>query len=528
MNGGARFGRAFRFGLVLVGVVAPCASGCGGQPTPIRAAPAATSRLPAAALTPVDPLATPPRPSESPPVPFPSIIASKLDNGLGVRVVTRSNYPLVELRLVVASGTASDGAEPGVAALAGELLKAGGAGKWTALQLAERAALLGSSLDVETGRDSTQIRLAVTSGDFDAALDLMGAVANVPRFNAMEFEKLLQRELERVRSAAKSDPSWAGSMLLYRELFSSPAGPNPYAHFDAEPSELERLTLASCKRWYHAHFVPKNATLIVAGDVSAHAVNVAAWRVFSNWTGPLPATPDFAPAVLPTEPQVWLVDRPHSAQSQIYVAGLGPPRSSPSWPAVAVSNQILGGGVASRLFLDVREKLSLAYHTGSSLEEPVYGRVPIVLSAGTQTAKTDLALQALLEQAKRLTTTPPSKAEVAMATRNLSDSFLFRTETLDAVATLTAKLVLLGLPMDYFDQYRKALRQLDASTVSAETYAAVDLSQPVIVVVGDASRVADSLSHFARVLVVDPERGFNTVREVPRNEARRIGIIPTG
>ncbi|HEY3667591.1 MAG TPA: insulinase family protein, partial [Polyangiaceae bacterium] len=292
--------------------------------------------------------------------------------------------------------------------------------------------------------------------------------------------------------------------------------------------ELERISLASCKRWYHGHFTPKNATLIVVGDVTLPAVSDAAWRVFSRWSGPRPAAPDFAAAVLPAEPKLLLVDRPHSAQSQVYVAGLGPLRSSPSWPAVAVTNQILGGGVASRLFLDVREQRSLAYHAGSSLEEPVHGRVPIVLSAGTQTAKTDLTLQALLEQAKRISTEAPSEAEVALATRSLSDSFLFRTETLDAVASLTAKLELLGLPNDYFDEYRRALRQLDSSGVFAQAHGSVDLSQPVMVVVGDASELADSLSHFARVVVVDPEQGFRTVRELPRNAAQPVGVIPAG
>ncbi len=69
-----------------------------------------------------------------------------------------------------------------MAALAGELLKAGGAGKWNAADLAERAESLGASLDVVTDRDATRITMAVTTADLDAALDLIGAVAQKPRF----------------------------------------------------------------------------------------------------------------------------------------------------------------------------------------------------------------------------------------------------------------------------------------------------------------------------------------------------------
>jgi len=457
---------------------------------------------------------------------FPSIGHSRLDNGLELRVVTRKNYPIIELRLVLASGIASDGSEPGVAAVAGELLKAGGAGKWNAADLAERAESLGASLDVVTDRDSTRITMAVTTADLDAALDLIGAVAQQPRFAAVEFDKLKQRELERVRNAAKASAGWAASMVLYRELFDLPTAVHPYAHYDAKPSELEKLTLASCRRWYQTHVTPGNATLVVAGDVDAATAEAAAKRVFARWKGAKPNAQSYNGPVPAETRTVWLVDRPHSAQSQIYVAGLGPERSTPEWPALAASNQILGGGVAGRLFLDVREKRSLAYGTGSSLEEPARSPVPIVLSAGTQTAKTGLAVQALLENLDKIASAPPTDAEVGMASRSLADAFLFRTETLGAVADLTVKLAILGLPDDYFDTYRTALRKLDNATVYQAAQKYFKIKNPVVVVAGDAAVIAKPLSHFAKVVVIDPEHDFQPGRTLPLDPTQSLEAAP--
>ncbi len=273
---------------------------------------------------------------------FPTISHSRLDNGLELRVVTRKTYPIIELRLVLFSGIASDGAEPGVAAVAGELLKAGGAGKWNAADLAERAESLGASLDVVTDRDSTRITMAVTTADLDAALDLIGAVAQQPRFAPVEFDKLKQRELERVRNAAKASAGWAASMVLYRELFDLPTAVHPYAHYDAKPSELNKLTLASCRRWYQSNVTPGNATLVVAGDVDAATAEAAAKRVFAGWKGTKPSGQTYNNPVPPEGRTVWLVDRPHSAQSQIYVAGLGPERGTPAWPALCRQQSDLG------------------------------------------------------------------------------------------------------------------------------------------------------------------------------------------
>jgi zinc protease len=502
------------------------AASCAAPPPPPKP-PVATVAPPAKAPEPpADPLASPPPAGIAADKPFPAISHAKLDNGLDLRVVTRKNYPIIELRLVLFSGVASDGAEPGVAAVAGELLKAGGAGQWSAAQLAERAESLGADLEVVTERDSTRITIAVTTGDFDAALDLLGAVVQKPRFAPVEFDKLKQRELERVRNAAKASASWAASMVLYRELFDLPTAVHPYAHYDAKPSELDKLSLQSCKHWYQTNVTPENATLVVAGDVDAAVAEAAAKRVFSGWKGARPSGQTFNTPLPSQERMVWLVDRPHSQQSQIYVAGLGPERSTPAWPALAATNQILGGGVAGRLFLDVREKRSLAYGTGSSLEEPAHSPVPIVLSAGTQTAKTGLALQALLDNLNKIGSAPPTDAEVGMASRYLSDSFLFRTETLGAVADLTVKLAVLGLPDDYFDEYRGAVRKLDTGTVYEAAQHWFNIKNPVIVVAGDAARIAKPLSHFAKVTVIDPEHDFQPGKQFPMDENQNLEALP--
>jgi zinc protease len=496
--------------------------GCAAQashasaPTSASARPGATAAL--AAPAPADPLATPPPAAALPDIAFPPIRHAVLDDGMELRVVPRKDLPIVELRLVVFSGAAADGVQPGLSALTGELLKEGGAGPYSAEQLAERAESLGAHIDVSTGRDATSIGLGVTSADLEGALGLLADVALKPRFSPVEFAKLKQREIERVKNSARGNADWAASMVLYRRLFAVPSGIHPYAHYDATASELEDIGLADCQAWYRRYFTPPNAVLVVAGNVDPFLVEQAANHAFAAWRGTRPAPLAYPAPARPLAPAVWLVDRPHSGQSEIYVATLGPERSSPSWPALAASNQILGGGVASRLFLDVREKRSLAYHTASNAEEPAHGPVPLVLSAGTQTGKTASALQALLDNMHRLAEAPPAPWEVQMATTSLSDELLFRTERLGALAEATAKLALLGLPDDYFSGFRRDLERLDPGSVFAVASRYYDAPEPVMVVAGDAAAVAEPLRRFGNVEIMDADRDFLTVRELPRQE----------
>ena len=501
-----------------------CVLGCSAAPAPKPVAPkpvpSVAAPLPSAATK--DPLAEAPASGITPDAKFPSIARRTLANGLKVAVISRKNLPIIELRLVFHSGTASDGPKPGVAGVAGELTKVGGAGPWGTEALLEHAESLGADLSVLTDRDSTRISLAVTTGDLDPALDILSAVATKPRFDAKEFGKLRTREVEQVRAMAKSKAGFAASMILYRELFDAPTSIHPYSRYAALPDELAKLTLLDCKAWHKAHMTPKNATLIAAGDVDIDVFAKAAERAFSGWQGEKPEAPRFSEPMPEAERHLYLVDRPGSGQAQVMVGRLGPDRQTPDWASLAVLNQVLGGGVAGRLFLDVREKRSLAYSTGSFVDETAHSPVPIVLSAGTQTDKAPHTVQALLDNLQRMAQSPPSAAEIETATRYLSDSFLFKTETVGALADMTAKLSVLSLPDDYYDEYRKAVRNTDGATALAKAGKFFKSEHIVVVVAGDAEKLAQRLTHFSKVIIIDPNKGFAPGKMLPFNSTQPL------
>ena len=212
-----------------------------------------------------------------------------------------------------------------------------------------------------------------------------------------------------------------------------------------------------------------------------------------------------------------MVDRPKSSQSDIYAAVLGPERVDKSWASIAVANQVLGGGVSSRLFLDVREKQSLAYRTRSSLVEVGHGPAPLVVYAGTQTAKTGLALKGVLDNLETIGHTEASAEEIDTATRYLADVFAIRMETVGAVASELAHLRVMGLPDDYDDGYRKELRDNTAPLALKAASAAIRPGHEIVVVAGDARIIGPMLSHFGEVKVVDPTRDFARIQTIPMN-----------
>ena len=122
-----------------------------------------------------------------------------------------------------------------------------------------------------------------------------------------------------------------------------------------------------------------------------------------------------------------------------------------------------------------------------------------------------------MENLAGMRSSPPTSDEVTEARRYLSDIFAVRMETIGAIADMVAQLRDLDLPDDYWDTYRAALRAV--TTVDTDTEAAKIFTpdHALIIVAGDADVVADPLTRFGDVTVVDPEHDFRVLRTLPKS-----------
>jgi zinc protease len=446
--------------------------------------------------------------------PFPSVTRAKLANGLGVSVVTSHTLPIVQIRVVVHAGSGY-GPAPGVAEITAEMLKDGGTRALTSAELVRRVETLGANLSVSTDFDATVIGTAVTKDHLGEALALLSQVVREPRFDAAELKKLKDRETDEAEDVARSSGAWTATRIMFQELYPAKS---PYATYGLVPSEIAKIDGAQIRDFHRRFYVPKATELVLAGDVDADAAKALADRDFGKWTGGDPPKVDFAaPRATPAR-RVVIAHRPKSVQSDVFVALVAPERKEADWAAIRVANQVLGGGVASRLFADVREQRSLAYRTSAQIYEMAHGPQPLVVYAGTQTPKTAQAVTGLLENLAKMTTSPPTSSETDTASRYLSDIFAIRMETIGSIADMVVMQDTLGLPDGYWDTYRKELRATNAGQADAAAKKLYPASGGLIVVAGDADVIGPELARFGEVTVVDPEKEFKTVRTLPPSQ----------
>lgn len=457
---------------------------CRSTPTPAPVTPTPTPVAAADAGTPetVAPRVAVPTPGPARDVHLPPVRATTLANGLAVQLVEYHTLPVLHLRLVVGAGSATDPANlPGLASLTGDMLREGTTTRSSA-QIAEAIEFVGGSISVSTSADVTVLSVSVLRDHAETALNLLADVVGRPTFPQVEINKLKRRETDRLQQS-RNDPGWLTRRAFYQGLYGEG---HPYGRIDTTTQALARLTRADLVAYHRARYVSGNMFLTVVGDVQPAAFDTLLGRTLGTLRrGTAPATP-IAAAPAATARQIVLVDRPESAQSVIRIGNVSLRRADPDWVPFTVANQLLGGGVSSRLFMDLRELRSLSYGVYARMGENV-GESQWFAGGQVRTAVTGDALHALFRHLECLTTEPAPEPELAMTRSYLTDSFALSIETPGNVADLISGMRIFGLPADYYDTLRARVTAVDAAASLATARRYIRPDRSLVVVVGTAS-----------------------------------------
>jgi predicted Zn-dependent peptidase len=428
------------------------------------------------------------RPRVSPPasgpardVHLPAVRTARLPNGVALNLVEYHTLPVLHLRLTVRAGLSSDPANlPGLSSFTGDMLKEG-TRSHTSAQLAETIEFVGGSLNVTTGTDSTMVSISVLRDHAETALTLLAEVLSEPNFLQTEIDKLKRREGDRLRRSL-NDPGWQSRRAFYNAVY-GPA--HPYGHTDLTLDVLRRITRADLVSYHRQRYVGGNMFLVAVGDFDPAAFQALATLALGRLrAGSAPAIT--FPAVAPrTARQVVLVDRPQSPQSVVRIGHLGLRRRDEDFVPLRVANHLLGGGAASRLFMDLRELRSLTYGAYSAVGESVE-TAPYFANASVRTPVTGDAVHALYAHLGCVTSQAPPEAEMAQTRSYLIDSFPLSIETPANVADLVTNLRLYDLPDDYYDRYRARVAQVDTAGALAVAQRYIHPEQSLLVVVGSA------------------------------------------
>lgn len=448
------------------------------------------------------------KPPVSGPVPalrIPPIQKRTLSNGLPVWIVEMHEVPVVNVSLIVKSGSAADPAGKfGVANFTAAMLDEG-AGAYSALELADAIDGLGAALSTSSSYDASWVRVHTLAAKLDTALPLMADVALRPTFPQAEMDRLRAERLTsllQLRDNASQLAAAAFSRLLY-----GPAHRYGTGAMGTEATN-QAMTIADVRAFHAAHYQPRNAHLLVVGDVGAAVVLPKLERAFGAWkngAGAQAARPALPVASGPKSRQIYLIDKPGAPQSQIRIGTIGVARTTPDYHAIDVANTLLGGSFSSRLNMNLREDKGYSYGAFSQFAMRT-APGPFVAQAGVQTDKTT---ESLIEFFKELDgMSRPVPADELARGRNLEAlSFPGSFETTQDMAGQLIDLVVYGLPETFFNEFVPKIQAVTAADVERIGKAFMPSNTALVVVVGDLSKIEKPIrdASFGPVSVVKAE-----------------------
>jgi predicted Zn-dependent peptidase len=427
-----------------------------------------------------------PEPGAPPALKLPVIQKRQLSNGLPVWLVELHEVPVVQVNLVVLSGSGDDPAGKfGVANLTASMLLEG-AGSRSALELADAVDFLGADLVANSGSDVSAVRLHVPVARLADALAIMSDVALKPTFPADELQRQRADRLTNVIQA-RDDPETIGQLAFARVLYGT-AHRYGTAQLGAAQT-IKSFAVDDIRAFYTAVYRPDNAAFIVVGDVTAERIMPLLETNFGSWRpqGPAPRHAALPAPPVPPARQVYIVDKPGAAQSQIRIGSVAVPRSTPDFFPIQVMNTVLGGSFSSRLNLNLREKNGYTYGA-TSLFDMRSAAGPFVAAAGVQTDKTADALKEFFNELTAIGKPVPAD-ELARAKHYVSLRFPSGFETTGDISTRLEQALVYHLPDDYFSTY---VQRIEAVTVADALRVATKYIQPArlaVVIAGDRAAI---------------------------------------
>lgn len=437
--------------------------------------------------------ARPPGPGPIRPFHFPPIHRRVLSSGMQLLVAEVHDFPVATLDVLLPGGAAvEDEARAGLASLTSNLLESG-AGERDAADIAELVDGMGLSLDSGVTWDHVQVGFTGLRPRLEAGSALMADMVRRPTFPEAEVERLRTQRIAALRQS-RADPASLASEFLAHSIY-EPGVPFSRPMGGAEET-VSALTRQDVTAFHAARYRPAGATLVAAGDVTVDEVQELAERHFGDWAGSPDPVPPPEPKLQPGGARVVVVDRPGAVQSALRVGHVGVERSTPDYFAIQVMNAILGGLFASRLNMNLRERLGYTYGASSGF---IMRRASglFVMQTAAATEVTAHAVSEMLREVREMQQGAPTAQEMDDARNYLAGVFPVQLQTTEGVAGKVVALATHGLPNDYWDSYRDRILAVTAAEVRDAAARRLRPEEAVVVVVGDAARLAPELEALA-------------------------------
>lgn len=327
---------------------------------------------------------------------------------------------------------------------------------------------IGAVNNAATSKEWTFYWIKSSAKHLDLASDVISSMIKEPLFSKVEIEREKGVIVEELRMYRDNPRRYIWDLYEQLQFGDQPLGWEVLG----DESTINSITRADFQKYVKSLYDPSKMVLVYAGKLPKNIKSIAQ-KHFSD----LPEFKHFDfPAYKPTPqsaPKVNLFYK-KTDQANLVLGVSGFDRHDPRRYAAKVLGTILGSGMSSRLFMQVRERRGLAYTTDAGADFYVDTGL-FACFAGLKLEKVEEGLRVIIDEMQKLTTTLVPKAELQKAKEMERGHLALRSESTNFLAEHFAIEYLLDREIEPFTEY---LAKIDTVTAEEIMSVAKDLFKP--------------------------------------------------
>ncbi len=319
-----------------------------------------------------------------------------LDNGLRLLTSEMSHTRSVSVVFFIASGPRYEtDSEAGISHFIEHLCFKGTEKRRSSKEISEAIEGIGGMLNGGTDKELTTFWCRVTSEHFLIALDVLIDLLRGSRFDAEDIDRERQIIIEEINMSLDS-PRQRVAMLIDELMWPG----QPLGRDIAGSKEtVASITRKQMLDFFSRNYLPNTTVVVVAGDIEQKRVHDTISRALVDWK------PGEISAGFPNqgnqEAARLNIEFRETEQANLCLGVPGLSFFHPDRYAVDLLSIILGEGMSSRLFIEIREQQGLAYDIHSYADHFADSGA-VIIHAGVDPSRTEDAIKAIIDQIAKL------------------------------------------------------------------------------------------------------------------------------
>ncbi|KPK41536.1 MAG: hypothetical protein AMJ78_05220 [Omnitrophica WOR_2 bacterium SM23_29] len=385
-----------------------------------------------------------------------------LNNGLAVITKSSHKIPLVAIRLIIKTGSATEGnfAGWGISHFVEHMIFKG-TPTYTVGEIEKRIKSYSGEINASTSHDITEYHLIVKSEYLNEALELLSDCITNPAFDEVEFEKERQVILNEIKMN-RDEPLRRASMLLWENAYLSHSYKYPVIGYEELFRRIKRQDLIG---YHKANYVPNNMVLSIVGDIEYNL----ALKYVEETFGKLPRQTDIR--AIPLEEPLQLSTRDIEEKvsdlklSHLLLAFHSTRLADKDLYALDLLAAVLGQGESSRLYQRLVRGKRLAYSVSAynyTPKDPGLFLIRLTLDDKNM----EKALSEVLKELNEIKARSVSRVELNKVKRATLSAYFYKRESIEVQACDYAVNYALTGDHNFSKRYIEGLNSVTAACVS--------------------------------------------------------------